>query len=176
MGPQSSTVFPAGKKNLDDIQDWLYGPSGTRKQDYDTDCGTALAKVRGILTLFIIPQIALAIGVPTSSIGVRVRRFCGFVSGGGCRAGCCLRCRLICVWVRARKSRGLSGRLLSEVSSDVCVCVWVRVRRFRGWLSGRVLSEVCVEVRMICPAPEDTPPLNASNVAPPLSYISANVW
>ena len=41
----------------------------------------------------------------------------------------------------------------------VCVCVWVRVRRFRGWLSGRVLSEVsskvCVEARMIfSPSPE----------------------
>ena len=41
-----------------------------------------------------IPQIALAIGVLTSSIGVRVRRFWGFVLGG------------------------LSGRVLSELSSD----------------------------------------------------------
>ena len=86
MGPQSSTVFPAGKKNLD-AKDWLYGPSGTGKQDYDTDPGTPLAKVRGILTFFIIPQIALAIGVLTSSIGVGVRRFCGFVSGGAVGQG-----------------------------------------------------------------------------------------
>ena len=41
---------------------------------------------------------ALAIGVLTSSIGVRVRRFCGFVLG-----------------------EGLSGRVSSEVSSHVCV-------------------------------------------------------
>ena len=94
--------------------------------------------------------------VLTSSIGVRVRRFFGFVLGrlsgrvssevpsdvcmgagsqieGGLSG---LRCRLMCVWVR---SRGwLSG------------CVWVRVRRSRevcmgeggrsrGWLSGRVM-------------------------------------
>ncbi len=52
----------------------------------------------------VFPQIALAIGVLTSSIRVRVRRFCGFVLGGGCRAGCRLRCRLnVCVWVRVRK-------------------------------------------------------------------------
>ena len=52
----------------------------------------------------IFPQIALAIGVLTSSIGMRVRRFCGFFSGGGCRAGCRLRCRLrmseVCVEAR----------------------------------------------------------------------------
>ena len=48
-----------------------------------------------------VPQIALAIGVLTSSIGVRVRRFCGFVVGG------------------------LSHRVLLELSSGV----WVRVRR-----------------------------------------------
>ncbi len=35
---------------------------------------------------FMIPQIALAVGVLTSRIGVRVRRFCGFVLRGGCRA------------------------------------------------------------------------------------------
>ena len=75
------------------------------------------------------------VGVLTSSVGVRVRRFCRFVSGGGlsgrlssevssdmcmgegsqiqgggCRAGCRLRCCLICVWVRARKSRGAVGQ------------------------------------------------------------------
>ena len=78
---------------------------------------------------FVVPQIALAIGVLTSSIGVRVRRFFGFVLAGavgqgvvlgvvwcvywygwgfadfdsfwgGCRAGCRRRCRLMCVWVR----------------------------------------------------------------------------
>ena len=32
---------------------------------------------------YFFPQIALAVGVPTSSWGVRVRRFCGFVAGGG---------------------------------------------------------------------------------------------
>ena len=35
----------------------------------------------------IFPQIALAIGVLTSSWGVRVRRLCGFVAGG-CHTGC----------------------------------------------------------------------------------------
>ena len=65
----------------------------------------------------------------------------------------CLRCRLMCVWKRVRGSRepARQGVVWCEVSSDVCI--WVRVRRFRGWLSGRVLSEVwsemCVEVRMI---------------------------
>ena len=54
---------------------------------------------------FFCPQIALAIGVLTSSIGVRVRRFFGLVLGGavrqgvvrgvgGCRAGCRRRCHL----------------------------------------------------------------------------------
>ena len=32
---------------------------------------------------FVLPELALAIGVLTSSWGVRVRRFCGFVAGGG---------------------------------------------------------------------------------------------
>ena len=49
------------------------------------------------------PQIALATGVLTSSIGVRVRRFFGFVLGGGCRAGCRSRCCLMSVWVRVRR-------------------------------------------------------------------------
>ena len=35
----------------------------------------------------IFPQIALAIGVLTSSWGVRVRRFCGFVAGGAVTQG-----------------------------------------------------------------------------------------
>ena len=55
------------------------------------------------------PQRALAVGVLTSSIGVRVRRFFGFVLGG-CRAGCCLRCRLMfsswCVWASVRRFFG----------------------------------------------------------------------
>ena len=46
----------------------------------------------------IFPQIASAIGVLTSRIGVRVRRFVGFVLGGG-----------------------LSGRVSFEVSFDVCM-------------------------------------------------------
>ena len=40
-------------------------------------------------------QVALAIGVLTSSSGVRVRRFCGFVARGGCHTGCRWRCRLV---------------------------------------------------------------------------------
>ena len=59
----------------------------------------------GFEMIIILPQIALAIGVLTSSIGVRVRRVFGFVwGGGGCRAGCRPRCRLMCVWVRVRRS------------------------------------------------------------------------
>ena len=36
---------------------------------------------------FVVPQIALAIGVLTSSIGVRVRRFFGFVLAGAVGQG-----------------------------------------------------------------------------------------
>ena len=50
-----------------------------------------------VIILFLFPQIALAKGVLTSSIGVRVRRFFGFALGG------------------------LSGRVSSKVSSDVCM-------------------------------------------------------
>ena len=66
----------------------------------------------------VIPQIALAKGVLTSSIGVRVRRFCGFVSGG------------------------LSGGQSSEVSSDVCVSV--RVRRSREPVRQGVIGQIVV--------------------------------
>ena len=45
----------------------------------------------------IIPQIALAMGVLTSSWGVRVRRFCGFAAGGGCHTGSRWRCYVVCV-------------------------------------------------------------------------------
>ena len=68
--------------------------------------------------MFHIPQIALAIGVLTSSIGVRVRRFCGFVLGG------------------------LSGKVSSEVSSDVVECS-----------QSMVSSDVCmggVRCRLMC--------------------------
>ena len=41
-------------------------------------------------------QVALATGVLTSSWGVRVHRFCGFVARGGCHTGCRWRCRLVC--------------------------------------------------------------------------------
>ena len=94
--------------------------------------------------------------------------------GGGCRAGCRLRRRLICVWVRARKSRGGCWTpVSSEASSDVCLgegsqiqwgavgpgVVWGVVCYVYGWglanpggLSGRVSSEassdVCVWVRV----------------------------
>ena len=64
----------------------------------------------------IFPQIALAIRVLTSSWGVRVRRFCGFVAGGGCHTGSRWRCRLVCVGVRVR----LSHRVSLAVSSGVC--------------------------------------------------------
>ena len=49
----------------------------------------------------IFPQIALAIGVLTSSIGVRVRRFCGFVLERGCRAGCrrCFKCYMLYLYL-----------------------------------------------------------------------------
>ena len=61
-----------------------------------------------------IPQIALAIGVLTSSWGVRVRRFCGFVAGGSCHTGSRWRCRLVCVGVRVRRSKtGLSSHRVS---------------------------------------------------------------
>ena len=42
-------------------------------------------RVWGFAGLF--PKIALAIGVLTSSWGVRVRRFCGFVAGGAVTQG-----------------------------------------------------------------------------------------
>ena len=67
----------------------------------------------------IFPQIASAIGVLTSRIGVRVRRFVGFVLGGGCRAGCRLRCRSMCAWVRVGRfwsvlGGGLAPRFVKE--------------------------------------------------------------
>ena len=77
--------------------------------------------------MVVFPQIALAIRVLTLSIGVRVRRFVGFVLGG------------------------LSGRVPSEGSS--WWCVWVSVRGFFGFLLGgyrflqcnnaKVLFRVC---------------------------------
>ena len=65
--------------------------------------------------------IALAIGVLTSSWGVKVRRFCGFVVGG------MVRCRLVRIGVRVRLSHP--------------VCVGVRVRR------GVILWCACVGLR-----------------------------
>ena len=64
-----------------------------------------------------IPQIALALGVLTSSWGVRVRRFCGFVAGGGGLSHrVSWRCRLACVGVRVRRSKtGLSHGVSLEV-------------------------------------------------------------
>ena len=56
------------------------------------------------------------IGVLTSTWGVRVRRFCGFVAGRGCHTGSRWRCRLVCVGVRVR----LSHRVSLAVSSGVC--------------------------------------------------------
>ena len=57
------------------------------------------------------PQIALAIGVLSSSIGVRVRRFCGFVLGG------------------------LSGRVLSDVCTEVRIMFQVPsvIHAKRSW-------------------------------------------
>ena len=53
----------------------------------------------------------------TSSWGVSVRRFCGFVAGrGGCHAGSRWRCLLVCVAVRVQ----LSHRVSLAVSSGVC--------------------------------------------------------
>ena len=62
------------------------------------------------------PQIALATGVLTSSIGFadwsevssdvcmgEGSQIFGFVLRGGCRAGCRPRCHLMGVWVRARR-------------------------------------------------------------------------
>ena len=59
------------------------------------------------------PQIALAIGVLSSSIGVRVRRFCGFVFGGACRAVCRLRCLVMCMGDGSQIQGGLLGRVSS---------------------------------------------------------------
>ena len=89
------------------------------------------------------PQIAVAIGVLTSSWLVRVCRFCGFVVGGGAvtqgvvggvvwcvlgsgfadprpgchHTGCRWRCNLLCVGVRGLQ---ISRRVSVEVSSDAC--------------------------------------------------------
>ena len=71
--------------------------------------------IRSIISIWIsiFPQIALAIGVLTSSWGVRVHRFCGFVPGGGCDTGSRWRCRLVCVGVRVRSSKtGLFGYII----------------------------------------------------------------
>ena len=59
------------------------------------------------------PQIALAIGVLSSSIGVTVRRFCGFDFWGACRAVRCLRCRVMCMGGFSQIQGGLSGRVSS---------------------------------------------------------------
>ena len=71
----------------------------------------------------IIPQIVLAAKrVRTSSIGG------GFALGESCQAGCRPKCCLMCF---ANEGLGLSGRVSSEVSSDVCMgegsqIFWVR--------------------------------------------------
>ena len=62
----------------------IAGAAGILWEDFWRNLGL---KFLGVVA--IIPQIALAIGGSyTSSIGVRIRRFCGFVFFlGGCRAG-----------------------------------------------------------------------------------------
>ena len=59
------------------------------------------------------------------SLGMKVRRFCGFLAAEavtqGVVTGCRWRCRLVCVGVRVRRSKtGLSDRVSLEVSSDAC--------------------------------------------------------
>ena len=53
-----------------------------------TSCSTNSTWIGSTYTFnSVFPQIALAIGVLTSSWGVRVRRFCGFVAGGAVTQG-----------------------------------------------------------------------------------------
>ena len=72
-------------------------------QWFFSDIFRIMFTVKVISPLSVFPLITLAIGVltSTSSWGVRVRRFCGFVAGGGCHTGSRWRCNLLmCVGVR----------------------------------------------------------------------------
>ena len=65
-------------------------------------------------------QIALAIGVLTSSWGLRVRRILWIGCGGGSHTGSRWGCPLVCVGARVRRSKtGLSLKL----SADACIGV-----------------------------------------------------
>ena len=78
-------------------------------------CQRCATKSRSFQSDFVFfPQIALAIGVLTSSWGVRVRRVCGFVAGG-CHTGSRWRCRLVCVGVRVRRSSVVGGVIFWRV-------------------------------------------------------------
>ena len=66
--------------------------------------------------MFVIPQIALAIGVLTSSLGGEGSQILWIRCGGDCHTGSRRRCRLVCVGVRVR----LSHRVSLAVSSGMC--------------------------------------------------------
>ena len=102
------------------------------------------------------PQIALAIGVLTSSWWVRVRRFCGFVAGGAVTQGVVggvawcvqgsqiegLSLEALCGACRGQGLQIQDRAVTRGVVRGVVVCVGVRVRRCKTGLSHRVSLEV----------------------------------
>ena len=71
-----------------------------------------MPRLEGWKHMVFFPQIAIGpIGVLTSSIGVRLRRFCGFVLGGVI---------WVCVWVRVRRFWFVLG-----VGKGCCRCLYL---------------------------------------------------
>ena len=132
QGFSKSSAFPWGRSHSGFKTESSLGSSGP----YDVvkawvDCSDrkkAEKKEKGLVGQYL----SILFGVLPSSIGVSVRRFCGFVLGG-------LSGRVsfevsfgVCLGEGSQIQGGLSGRVSSEVSSDtVCVCeglqiVWIR--------------------------------------------------
>ena len=121
--PQVGSAERSVSLVLDQLPD--AGVQRFKKQcDHQIHCGPMnywkQTKFVSFVSFVSFSQIALAIGVLTSSWGVR---FCGFVVGGGfCHTGSRWRCRLVCVGVRVRRSKtGLSHRASLKLSFDVCM-------------------------------------------------------
>ena len=91
---------------------------------------------------FFSPNSFSYIGVLTSSWGVRVHRFCGFVAGGGCHTGCRWRCRLVGVGVRVRRSKtGLFGYILYLYFGLFLAQKYIYGRRSILWIGLKQMAE-----------------------------------
>ena len=86
------------------------------------------------------PQIALAIGVLTSSIGVRFADFLDSFWGGLSGRVSSEVLSDVCMGEGSQIQGKLSGRVSSEVLSDVCMGEGSQIQ---GKLSGRVSCDVC---------------------------------